>query len=163
MAERLGRAGTLGIYQPHDVIREDRDDGAIVLRARAALGRVAERTTDWLEHWAEVTPDAVFLAVPATPALTIIRQLADMNAGGVVCYTAGFSADGSHGPQADREVIQAAGSMALVGPNCYGLINYIDRVALWPFAHDFVCTNLHSCSNREWRRYDTTRNSTRSI
>ena len=62
MAERLGRAGTLGIYQPHDVIREDRDDGAIVLRARAALGRVAERTTDWLEHWADVTPDAVFLA-----------------------------------------------------------------------------------------------------
>lgn len=49
-------------YQPHDVIREDRDDGAIVLRARADLGPVADRTTDWLDHWAKVTPDAVFLA-----------------------------------------------------------------------------------------------------
>lgn len=49
-------------YQPHDVIREDRPDGSILLRARAALGPVAERTTDWLEHWAASTPEAVFLA-----------------------------------------------------------------------------------------------------
>ncbi|WP_247716870.1 feruloyl-CoA synthase [Gymnodinialimonas ceratoperidinii] len=49
-------------YQPHDVIREDRPDGSILLRARAELGPVVERTTDWLEHWAEATPDAVFLA-----------------------------------------------------------------------------------------------------
>ncbi|ABD53584.1 feruloyl-CoA synthase [Jannaschia sp. CCS1] len=44
------------------MIREDRDDGAILLRARADMGPVAERTTDWLDHWAEVTPEAVFLA-----------------------------------------------------------------------------------------------------
>lgn len=52
----------MGKYQPHDVIREDRDDGAILLRARAELGHVAARVTDWLEHWAEATPEAVFLA-----------------------------------------------------------------------------------------------------
>ncbi len=52
----------LGKYRPHDVIREDRADGSILLRARATLGAVAERTTDWLEHWASATPDAVFLA-----------------------------------------------------------------------------------------------------
>lgn len=84
-------------------------------------------------------PDAVFLAVPAAPALETIAQLAHMGAGGVVCYTAGFSADGSHGPQADRAVTKAAGDMALIGPNCYGLINYIDKVALWPFAHGGYC------------------------
>lgn len=49
-------------FKPHDVIREDRPDGAIVLRARDALGTVAARTTDWLDHWAEATPEAVFLA-----------------------------------------------------------------------------------------------------
>lgn len=49
-------------YQSHDVIREDRPDGSVILRARAALGPVVDRTTDWLDHWAETTPDAIFLA-----------------------------------------------------------------------------------------------------
>lgn len=52
----------MGKYQPHDVIREDRADGSILLRARAELSDVAARTTDWLDHWADVTPGAVFLA-----------------------------------------------------------------------------------------------------
>ncbi|MEX3016784.1 feruloyl-CoA synthase [Gymnodinialimonas hymeniacidonis] len=49
-------------FKPHDVIREDRPDGAILLRAREPLGEAATRTTDWLDHWAETTPDAVLLA-----------------------------------------------------------------------------------------------------
>ncbi len=51
-----------GKYRPHDVIVEDRADGAVLLRARTDLGAVAARTTDWLDHWAEATPGAVFLA-----------------------------------------------------------------------------------------------------
>lgn len=39
-------------------------------------------------------PDAVFLAVPANPAINIVRWLAEQGAGGVVCYTAGFGSDG---------------------------------------------------------------------
>lgn len=49
-------------YQAHDVIREDRPDKSVILRARTPLGPVAERTTDWLDAWAEETPSAVFLA-----------------------------------------------------------------------------------------------------
>ena len=49
-------------FKPHDVIRQDRPDGSILLRAREPLGVVASRTTDWLDHWAETTPDALFLA-----------------------------------------------------------------------------------------------------
>lgn len=62
MRRGLGRAGALEKYRPHDVIREDLSDGAILLRARAELGSVAARVTDWLEHWAQVRPSAVFLA-----------------------------------------------------------------------------------------------------
>jgi feruloyl-CoA synthase len=54
-------------YRAHDVIREDRPDGSILLRARAELGPVAARTTDWLDDWAARTPDAVFLAERAGP------------------------------------------------------------------------------------------------
>ena len=80
-------------------------------------------------------PDAVFLAVPRKAAIDVLRQLTDKGAGGVVCYTAGFREMGEEGAALEAELIEAAGDMALVGPNCYGLINYLGKVALWPFAH----------------------------
>ena len=80
-------------------------------------------------------PDAIFLAVPQQAAIDITARLARRGAGGVVCYTAGFSELGSAGQQVEAELVDAAGDMALLGPNCYGLINYHDQVALWPFAH----------------------------
>ncbi|MEM7428923.1 MAG: acetate--CoA ligase family protein [Pseudomonadota bacterium] len=80
-------------------------------------------------------PDAAFLAVPREPAIEALRELSAMGAGGVVCYTAGFGELGHEGHELEDALIEAAGDMALVGPNCYGLINYVGRVALWPFAH----------------------------
>ncbi|MFK7894024.1 MAG: feruloyl-CoA synthase [Granulosicoccus sp.] len=49
-------------YRAHDVIQQKSADGSILLQAREPLGEVAFRTTDWLDHWADATPDAVFLA-----------------------------------------------------------------------------------------------------
>lgn len=80
-------------------------------------------------------PDAVFLAVPIPQAIDTVRRLAAIGAGGVVCYTAGFGEAGSDGFEAEQALIEAAGPMALIGPNCYGVINYLTRTALWPFAH----------------------------
>ena len=84
-------------------------------------------------------PDAVFLAVPKDAAIATLAKLNAMGAGGVVCYTAGFGETGEDGDKAEARLIEAAGDLALVGPNCYGLINYVDRVALWPFAHGGSC------------------------
>ncbi len=80
-------------------------------------------------------PDAVFLAVPVAQAIDTIGQLNARGAGGIVCYTAGFAEAGADGQQAERDLIAAAGEMALIGPNCYGVINYLSRAAMWPFAH----------------------------
>ncbi len=85
------------------------------------------------------SPDAVFLAVPKDAAIETLAKLNARDAGGVVCYTAGFGEIGEEGAKAEAQLISAAGEMALVGPNCYGLINYVDRVALWPFAHGGAC------------------------
>jgi len=80
-------------------------------------------------------PDAVFLAVPVAAALETIAKLAAMGAGGVVCYSAGFKESGADGAEAENRLKDAVGDMALIGPNCYGVINYLDNSALWPFAH----------------------------
>jgi acyl-CoA synthetase (NDP forming) len=79
-------------------------------------------------------PDAVFLAVPRDAAIEIVDALRRKGAGGVVCYTAGYGELGDEGAALERSLVAAAGDMPLVGPNCYGLLNYVRGVALWPFA-----------------------------
>lgn len=84
-------------------------------------------------------PDAVFLAIPRHAAIESVARLNAFGAGGAVCYTAGFGELDEGGIELQHALIDAAGDIALVGPNCYGLINYIDRVALWPFVHGGKC------------------------
>ncbi|MEZ5925863.1 MAG: acetate--CoA ligase family protein [Hyphomicrobiaceae bacterium] len=85
-------------------------------------------------------PDAVFLAVPREAAIEATDKLRAMGAGGIVCYAAGFGELGpGEGREAEERLVAAAGDMALVGPNCYGIINFVDRVALWPFARGGSC------------------------
>ncbi len=80
-------------------------------------------------------PDASFIAVPREATIDIVAQLAARGAGGVVCYASGFAEVGGAGVALQRRLVAAAGSMALVGPNCYGMLNYLDGVALWPDQH----------------------------
>ena len=84
-------------------------------------------------------PDAVFLAIPAPAAVAAIHTLRDMGAGGIACYTAGFKEAGPDGQKLEQDLLEAVGDMALIGPNCYGIINYLDDSALWPFAHGGSC------------------------
>ncbi|HMS95946.1 MAG TPA: CoA-binding protein, partial [Tabrizicola sp.] len=84
-------------------------------------------------------PDAVFLAVPARAAIEVTRRLAKRGAGGIVCYTAGFREAGGDGAAMEAALVEAAGDLALIGPNCYGAINYTSNTALWPFAHGGGC------------------------
>lgn len=75
-------------------------------------------------------PDATFIGVPREITVDIVRQLAARGAGGCVAYAAGFAEVGEDALQA--RLVEAAGDLALVGPNCYGLLNSVDGVALWP-------------------------------
>ena len=80
-----------------------------------------------------VAPDAVYLAIPADNVVDALRSLAVIDAGGVVCFSAGFKEAGN--TQKEKDLVDATGDMALIGPNCYGIINYIDNSALWSFEH----------------------------
>ena len=84
-------------------------------------------------------PDAAFVAVPREAVIDTVARLAAMGAGGAVCHTAGFAETGGEGTRLEAVLVEAAGDLALIGPNCYGVINYLDRAALWPFAHGGSC------------------------
>lgn len=83
-------------------------------------------------------PDAAFVAVNRTLTIDIIRQLAGRGAGGAICFAAGFletGNDDADGAGLQRALVEAAGAMPIIGPNCYGLINYADGALLWPDQH----------------------------
>jgi acetyl-CoA synthetase len=77
-------------------------------------------------------PDASFIGVPRQAAIDVISELSALGAGGAVCYTSGFAEVGGDGVELQQRLVDAAGEMAIVGPNCHGMINYLDGVALWP-------------------------------
>jgi acetate---CoA ligase (ADP-forming) len=77
-------------------------------------------------------PDATFVAVPREATIDILRQLDARGAGGAICYAAGYTEVGGEGVALAAEFAAAAGDLAVVGPNCYGLLNFIDGICLWP-------------------------------
>jgi len=78
-------------------------------------------------------PDAAFLAVPNHEAPSVAGALAALGAGGFVCFTAGFSETGTEsGSLLTRELAGNAGVLPFFGPNCYGFVNFFDRVAMMP-------------------------------
>ena len=78
-------------------------------------------------------PDAGFVAVPAAATVDVVAELAERDTGGVVCHASGFAEAGEAELQ-DR-LVAASGDLALIGPNCIGMLNYLDGVALWPDQH----------------------------
>jgi acetate---CoA ligase (ADP-forming) len=78
-------------------------------------------------------PDAAFLAVPNVDAPAVAAELAARGAGGFVCFTSGFSETGTEsGARLTQELAQGAGALPFFGPNCYGFVNFFDRVAMLP-------------------------------
>ena len=95
------------------------------------------RTVDDLPE----APDATFIGVNRRLTIDIVRDLAARGAGGAVCFASGFlesEADDADGARLQAELIAAAGDMPVIGPNCYGLINYADGALLWPDQHGGV-------------------------
>ncbi|NVO06353.1 MAG: acetate--CoA ligase family protein [Rhodoferax sp.] len=136
------------LFSPHSIAVFGGNAAAEVIRQCRKLGFAG---TIWPVHptrsemeglrcFADVAslpaaPDAAFLAVPAQATVEVVRQLAARGAGGAICYASGFAEVGGAGVALQQDLVHAAGDMALIGPNCYGMLNYLDGVALWPDQH----------------------------
>lgn len=82
-----------------------------------------------------VTPDAAYVGVNRHATNEVVRSLAARGAGGCVCYAAGYAEVGGVGDGLQQKLVEAAGEMPLIGPNCFGFVNYVDRCALWPYLY----------------------------
>ena len=83
-------------------------------------------------------PDAVFIGINRHATIELVRALAAMGAGGAVCFASGFSeaaAEDNTGDELQAQLVEAAGDMPILGPNCYGFINALDGALLWPDQH----------------------------
>ena len=92
------------------------------------LGRAAYRSVEDLPG----SPDAAYIGVNRQLTIDIVRDLAARGAGGAICFATGFSEAGDEGAELERRLLEASAAMPLIGPNCYGLLNYLDGAMLWP-------------------------------
>lgn len=111
--ERHGFAGEIFLINPRRG----------VIAGRQSLGSVDELPEG---------VDAAVLAIPGAAVLPTIRALAARGVGAAVIFSAGFAEGGEEGMAAQREVarIAAESGMIVEGPNCLGMTNYVDGVAL---------------------------------
>ncbi len=83
-------------------------------------------------------PDATFILSPIESTIASVRSLDRRGAGAAVCFAAGFAELGEAGEGLQQELVEASGNLALVGPNCYGVINYVNGGSLWPNTYPAV-------------------------
>ena len=89
-------------------------------------------------HALPAAPDACFVGVNRAATIDIVQVLSDRNAGGAVCFASGFleaQQEAADGADLQSQLLHAAGDMPILGPNCYGFINYLDGALLWPDQH----------------------------
>jgi len=80
-------------------------------------------------------PDATFIGVNRHLTIGIVEALSKRGAGGAVCYASGFLEADEEGGSLQADLLRVAGDMPVLGPNCYGLINYAEGALLWPDQH----------------------------
>lgn len=135
--ERLVNPRTIAIFggaQAQEAIRQcdllgyDGEIWPVHPKADEVQGRKVYRSVAELPG----SPDASYVGVNRNLTIDIVRGLAERDAGGAISYATGFAEAGEDGFEATKQLLEASGDMVLVGPNCYGLLNYVTGAALWP-------------------------------
>ena len=73
-------------------------------------------------------PDTAWIAVSTERSVDVVAELAAIGCPSAVVYAAGFTEMGD--TALEQKLIAAAGDMAIMGPNCMGMINFLDGIAV---------------------------------
>ncbi|WP_156788648.1 acetate--CoA ligase family protein [Mesorhizobium amorphae] len=71
-------------------------------------------------------PDLAYVAVPRDNLVSVVRDASEIGVGGAICNSSGFS-EMHGGERSQRDLVEAAGGMPIIGPNCPGVGNFVDR------------------------------------
>src|SRR5271170_8128510 len=91
-------------------------------------GRPCLSSIDELPHGV----DCVVLAIPRASVLESVAACGRRGVGGVIIFSAGFAESGVQGRTEQEKLARIAGEhgMILEGPNCLGMVNFVDGVPL---------------------------------
>jgi acyl-CoA synthetase (NDP forming) len=94
-----------------------------VIHGRQSLGSIEELPPNI---------DCAVLAIPASAIVASARACGQKGLGSLIVFSAGFAEGGADGLAAQQELARIAREhdMILEGPNCLGMVNYVDGIAL---------------------------------
>jgi acyl-CoA synthetase (NDP forming) len=75
-------------------------------------------------------PDVGIVLLGAERAHEAVRALAERGTAAAIVLASGYTETGAEGEARQRQLIEAAGSMRLLGPNTIGLVNITDGIVL---------------------------------
>jgi acyl-CoA synthetase (NDP forming) len=75
-------------------------------------------------------PDVGIVLLGAERAHEAVRALAARGTAAAIVLASGYTEVGAEGAQRQRQLLEAAGNMRLLGPNTIGLVNLTDRITL---------------------------------
>jgi acyl-CoA synthetase (NDP forming) len=75
-------------------------------------------------------PDVGIVLLGAERAHLAVRELADRGAAAAIVLASGYTETGEEGARRQQQLLEAAGSMRILGPNTIGLVNLTDDIVL---------------------------------
>ena len=75
-------------------------------------------------------PDVGIVLLGAERAHLAVRDLATRGAAAAIVLASGYTETGEEGARRQKELMEAAGSMRILGPNTIGLVNLTDNIVL---------------------------------
>ena len=77
-------------------------------------------------------PDVAIVLLGAERAQQAVRELAQLGCSAAIVLASGYTEVGEEGARRQAQLLEAAGSMRILGPNTIGLVNITDGVVLSP-------------------------------
>ncbi len=75
-------------------------------------------------------PDVAIVLLGAERAIGAVKELAARGCAAAIVLASGYTETGEVGARRQQQLLEAAGSMRILGPNTIGLVNLTDRIVL---------------------------------